>query len=67
MYLCFLTKKIKMRRGVKIALIIGAVGGLGYLAYRYFYGSKKPADAGTSTDEDLVYDKANRVIQINKM
>ena len=56
-----------MKRGVKIALIIGAVGGLGYLAYRYFYGSKKPADAGTSTDEDFVYDKANRFIQINKM
>jgi|694.fasta_scaffold00928_48 hypothetical protein len=54
-----------MNRNVKIALGVVAVLGGGYLIYKYFFAPVTTQEsAGEGTDEELIYDKATRNVEI---
>lgn len=54
-----------MNRNVKIALGVVAVLGGGYLIYKYFFAPIPTQEsAGEGTDEELIYDKATRNVEI---
>jgi len=54
-----------MNRNVKIALGVVAVLGGGYLIYKYFFAPVTTQESvGEGTDEELIYDKATRNVQI---
>lgn len=57
-----------MTRTVKIAIGVVALAGIGYLAYRYFFAPKGGDNqtVGGDDNSDLVYEKATRIIEINK-
>lgn len=57
-----------MNRTTKIIIGVGLTLGLGYLAYRYLWKSDaKSEEAGGDDKSDLVYEKASRIIEINKV
>ena len=54
-----------MNRNLKIALGFLAVLGGGYLIYRYFFAPVPTQESiGEGTDEELIYDKTTRNVEI---